>query len=175
MEKLFTTESVTLGHPDKLSDYIADSILDAYLEKDKNSRVACEVIVSKNNVFIVGEITSKATIDIEKITRKAIIKIGYDNDDLLFNGNTCKIIIDISKQSKDISKGVNQKNIGAGDQGIMYGYATNESKNYMPVIHNLAHSLTKRLKYVRQNNIINGLRPDGKSQITMKNNKNLPA
>ncbi len=170
MEKLFTTESVTFGHPDKLSDLIADSILDAYLQQDKNARVACEVALSKNKVFIMGEITSIAHIDIEKIVRKVITDIGYDRDELLFNGNTCEIVTDISKQSPDIAQGVNKDDIGAGDQGIMYGYATNETENYMPLVHNLAHQLTKRLEFVREQNIIKGLRPDGKAQVTLSKN-----
>lgn len=167
MEKLFTTESVTFGHPDKLSDLIADSLLDAYLQQDKDARVACEVALSKNKVFIMGEITSIAHIDIEKIVRKVITDIGYDRDELLFNGNTCEIITDISKQSPDIAQGVNKDDVGAGDQGIMYGYATNETENYMPLVHNLAHQLTKRLELVREKNIIKGLRPDGKAQVTL--------
>ena len=167
MEKLFTTESVTCGHPDKLSDLIADSILDAYLKADKDARVACEVAVGKNKVFIIGEITSKADIDIEAIARKVIVDVGYDRDELLFNGYNCKIIIDISKQSADIALGVNKKDIGAGDQGIMYGYATYETPNYMPLVHNLAHGLTKRLEEVRFRGIIKGLRPDGKAQLTL--------
>jgi len=168
MKKLFTTESVTMGHPDKVCDQIADAILDAYLNVDKESRVACEVTVSKNNVLVMGEVTSKASIDIESIVRKTILDIGYNTDELVFNGNTCNISIDISKQSSDIAMGVNKDDIGAGDQGIMYGYASNETDNYMPLVHNLANDLTKRLDYVRKNNIIEGLRPDGKAQVTLE-------
>lgn len=172
MEKLFTTESVTIGHPDKMCDLIADTILDAYLRKDPNTRCACEVAISKNKVFIMGEITSKATINIEKIVRKTINAIGYNNDELLFNGNTVDIIIDIHKQSLDIKRGVDQKELGAGDQGIMYGYATNETISCMPKVHELSSMLAKRLEKVRTKNIIQGLRPDGKVQVTLAINKN---
>lgn len=171
MEKLFTAESVTFGHPDKLSDLIADSILDAYLAQDKDSKVACEVALGKNKVYIMGEITSNASIDIEAIVRKVIVDIGYDNDELLFNGHNCKINIDISKQSQDIALGVCKDDIGAGDQGIMYGYATDEAENYMPIAINLAHALTLKLEEVRVKNIVKGLRPDGKSQVTIALNK----
>ncbi len=167
MKKLFTSESVTFGHPDKLSDMIADSILDAYLSKDKNARVACEIALGKNKVYVLGEITSRAKIDIDEIVRNTIVKVGYDKDELLFNGHTCQIIKDLSCQSSDIARGVNGKELKAGDQGIMYGYATEETSNYMPLVHNLAHALTDRLEYVRQNNIIKGLRPDGKAQVTL--------
>ena len=168
MKKLFTTESVTMGHPDKVCDQIADAILDAYLSIDENSRVACEVTVRKNSVLVMGEITSKALVDVERVVRNTIINIGYDNDKLGFNGNTCNVEIDLNKQSLDIAMGVNKEDIGAGDQGIMYGYATNETDNYMPLVHNLSCMLTKRLDYVRINNVIKGLRPDGKAQVTLE-------
>ena len=167
MEKLFTSESVTFGHPDKLSDLIANSILDAYLRKDKDARVACEVALGKNKVYVIGEITSEAQVDIDKIVRNTIIDVGYDKDELLFNGHTCQIIKDLSCQSPDIAQGVNKSKIGAGDQGIMYGYATDETSNYMPLVHNLAHALTDRLEFVRENKLIKGLRPDGKAQVTI--------
>lgn len=172
MEKLFTTESVTIGHPDKLSDLIADSILDAYLIQDENAKVACEVALGKNKVYIIGEVTSKAKVAIDEIVRKVIIDVGYDKDELLFNGHTCEIIKDISCQSPDIAQGVNKSEIGAGDQGIMYGYATDECANYMPLVHNFAHALTDRLEYVRKNNLIKGLRPDGKAQVTIAKDNN---
>lgn len=171
MEKLFTSESVTMGHPDKMCDLIADSILDAYLNQDRDSRVACEVAISNQQVFIFGEITSKAKVDIESLVRKVIIKIGYDNDNLIFNGHNCKITVLLNKQSSDIALGVNKKDIGAGDQGIMYGYATDEVDNYLPISISLAHSLTKRLEYVRNHNIIEGLCPDGKAQVTVEETK----
>lgn len=170
MKKLFTTEVVLSGHPDKMCDLIADNILDAYLKGDKNSRVACEVVASKNRILIMGEVTSKAEIEIEKIARHVITDIGYDNDKLGFNGNTIPIIIDLNKQSSDIAIGVNKEDIGAGDQGIMYGYATNETENYMPLVHNIACNLARNIDNARKNGILDGLRPDGKLQVTIEDN-----
>lgn len=170
MKKLFTTEVVLSGHPDKMCDLIADNILEAYLREDKESRVACEVVASKNRILIMGEVTSKAKVDVESIARKVITDIGYDNDELGFNGNTIPIIIDLNKQSGDIAMGVNKEDIGAGDQGIMYGYATDESDNYMPLVHNIACKLARDIDNARKKNVLTDLRPDGKLQVTIEDN-----
>ena len=178
MKKLFTSESVTPGHPDKLCDQISDAILDSYLSVDKNSRVAVEVCAHKNGILVTGEVTSKANIDIENVVRNTIVNIGYDNDDIGYNGNTIKIDIDISKQSEDIALGVDSSydlnDIGAGDQGMMFGYATNETDEYLPYPIYMANKLSNRLNLVFKDGTIKYLRPDGKTQITVLYEENKP-
>lgn len=166
MKKFFTSESVTEGHPDKLCDLISDSILDSYLEKDENSRVAVETFASKDLIVVAGQITSKGEAKIEDLVRKIIKEIGYDNSNLDIDYRTCKIITNITKQSPDIGMGVDIG--GAGDQGIMFGYACDETKNYMPYGVDMAHKLSKELTNARKEGKIKGLRPDGKVQVTVE-------
>ena len=170
-EFIFSSESVTEGHPDKVADQISDSILDEIIMNDKNSRVACETLVTTDKVIISAEISTNSNIDYEKIIRNTIIEIGYNDPSLGFDGNTCNVELYIDKQSNDISIGVDQIDndiIGAGDQGIMFGYATNENKNLMPYPILLSHKLTKSLSDNRKNGNLKFLRPDGKSQVSIK-------
>lgn len=162
----FTSESVTEGHPDKLCDYISDTILDECLKQDKNSRVAVETFASKNKIAVAGQLTTNAKLDIEKIVRDRIKEIGYDDETVDLDYRTCNIDINITKQSSDIAMGVDIG--GAGDQGIMFGYACDETKNYMPYGVDMAHKLSKELTNTRKEGKIKGLRPDGKVQVTVE-------
>ncbi|MEM7173997.1 MAG: methionine adenosyltransferase [Bacteroidota bacterium] len=167
----FTSESVSEGHADKVADQIADALLDAILTQDKYARVACEVLIKNTMVLIAGEITTSASIDIEKTVRKVIIDIGYDHDELGFNGNTCTIINAISRQSPEIAQGTtHQKGMeqGAGDQGIVFGFATNETSTLMPATIHYAHLLMQRQAFLRKSKKLDWLRPDAKSQVTLR-------
>ena len=174
---LFTSESVSEGHPDKLADQISDAVLDAILEQDPKARVACETMVKTGMALVAGEVTTSAWVDIEELARKTILEVGYDSSDVGYDGSTCAVLNAIGKQSSDIAQGVDREtpeDQGAGDQGLMFGYASNETDVLMPAPITFSHRLVERQAYVRKAGVLTWLRPDAKSQVTFRYENNKP-